>query len=784
MDRIELLSPAGSMESFIAAINSGADAVYLGGSKFSARAYASNFNNEQMVKAIDYAHSYNVKVYVTMNTLLKQNEMKEAVKYAGYLYEIGVDALIIQDIGLINMCRNIYPDLELHGSTQMSIHNGEGALYFNEKGLKRIVLSRELSIEEIKYISKDLGIETEIFVHGALCVCYSGQCLMSSMIGGRSGNRGRCAQSCRLPYTLKGETMGIQKGYLLSTKDTCLIEDMEEIIKSKTASLKIEGRMKKPEYVAGVTRNYRKAIDKVLENKKFNVKEGKRELAKLFNRQGFAKAYLYKNVGRDMMSYEYGKNTGIFIGKVIDKGEVILEEKVELGDGIRFNDEGFTLSKILLNGKEVSEAKAGEKVKLLPNTGYKKGFKLFKMSDRKLYDQLKEYTKPYSRKISIDGEIAFKVNESVSLKTEYNGKEYKVYGDMVEEASSSPLSQERILNALEKSGDIPYKFRTIKFSAFEDGFIRISSLNNLRRQIFEKILRDNTTGYRRKRETKEYHSINGTNKNNVGIIYSCIQRSQFKALIQCNKVRNIAVNLHFSKHKQNLCKEDIKGMGSTDRNIFLKIPDIIKQDYDITINLIDEILPYIKGIVTSNAGIIHRYRNKCSIIGDYKLNIYNKEGVEFYSEDVSIPFLSTELNRKEIKELMKNINVPVGLNIYGKTELMVSEYCPIGSTFGGKTGNKSCSTPCMKDNFTLVDRMNEGFKVMCENSCRTHILNSLPLNLISEIKELQSFGIENFSIDFKDESYEEVNEILQEVYEGIRNEQKVYTKGHYKRGVE
>ena len=355
MKNVELLAPAGSMESLIAAINNGADAIYLGGSKFSARAYASNFDNETMMKAVDYAHSYGVKVYVTMNTLLKQNELKEALKYVGYLYEIGVDALIIQDSGLINLIKNIYPKFELHASTQMTVHNGDGALYFYEKGFQRIVLSRELSLDEIKYISNDLGIETEIFVHGALCVCYSGQCLMSSMIGGRSGNRGRCAQSCRMQYTLKGEVSGERKGYLLSPKDTCLIEDIDAIIKSGTSSLKVEGRMKKPEYVAGVTQNYRKAIDKVEKQTKFDLSKGKNQLAQLFNRQGFAKAYLYKNTGKDMMSFNYAKNTGVFIGKVQDNGEVILEADVALGDGIRFDDDGFTLSKIMLKVKEVKD---------------------------------------------------------------------------------------------------------------------------------------------------------------------------------------------------------------------------------------------------------------------------------------------------------------------------------------------------------------------------------------------------------------------------------------------
>ena len=719
-----------------------------------------------------------------MNTLLKQHEINEAVKYAGFLYEIGVDALIIQDTGLINKCKMIYPNLELHASTQMSIHNDDGAIYFNERGLHRIVLSRELSLEEIKHISRDLGIETEIFVHGALCVCYSGQCLMSSMIGGRSGNRGRCAQSCRMQYTLTSEHSGEKRGYLLSPKDTCLIEDIEGIVKSGTSSLKVEGRMKKPEYVAGVTRNYRKAIDKVIHHTKFNIKEGKHELAKLFNRQGFAKAYLYKNTGRDMMSYEYAKNTGVFVGKVLDKGEVILEENVGLGDGIRFNDDGFTLSKILLNGKEVKEAKAGDKVKMFPSAGYKKGYRLYKMSDKKLYDELKDYTKPYLRKILLKGEAEFSVNLPVTLKTKFNGKEYKVYGDNFEAAENKPLTMERIEESLKKSGDIPYKFSEIKFNSFEDGFIRISSLNNLRRELFEEILKDNTSGYRRKREDKEYKQNTAKNEKNIGVIFSCTTKQQLKAGINNENVKNIAVNLHFSRHKVFLNKEDLKNINCEGKSIFLKLPSVIKNDYDITLKLIDDVITNIDGIITCNAGIIKRYKDKTFIIGDYKLNLYNAEGVHFYSEDVDIPLLSTELNRKELKESMKMINVPVGVNVYGKTELMVSEYCPIGSTFGGKTSNKPCNGSCMKDNFTLIDRMNERFRILTENSCRTHILNSVPLNLINEIEELKSFGIENFTVDFKDESYDEVNIILNEIKTGQRDENRVYTKGHYRRGVE
>jgi putative protease len=788
MNKIELLSPAGSMESLIAAINNGADAIYLGGSKFSARAYASNFDNETMMKAIDYAHSYNVKVYVTINTLLKESELQEALKYAGYLYEIGVDALIIQDVGLISLIRDVYPDFELHASTQMTIHNAEGALYFREKGLERIVLSRELSLDEIKYISKDLGIETEIFVHGALCVCYSGQCLMSSMIGGRSGNRGRCAQPCRMQYTLKGENLGERKGYLLSPKDTCLIDDIDAIIKSGTTSLKVEGRMKKPEYVAGVTRNYRKSIDKVLKNTKFDLHKGRTELAKLFNREGFAKAYLYKNAGKDMMSYNYPKNTGVFLGQVMNDGEIILEEDVFLGDGIRFAaDDGFTLSKILKNNKEVKEACKGEKVKLFPIGGYKKGYKLYKMSDKKLYDELKEDLKPYKRKIDLVGEVEFKVNAPLCIKSKFNGKEYIVYGEVVESADNKPLTRDRVCEALKKSGEIPYKFDKIIFQEFDEGFIRIAAINNLRRELFEKILKEEVSSHRRKRIKEIPKEKNRKCNEDLSYIYSCITKSQLKALIEDSEAKNIALDIFFSKLKDSLNKGDLKNLyeqNLKDKNIYLKVPNIIKGEFSYVVNIIEELKPYIKGIITSNAGIIKLYKDKLFIIGDYKLNIFNKEGAEFYAEDIDIPFLSLELNRKEIKELMKNVNCKIGINIYGKTELMISEYCPVGSTFGNKSSKKECNKACMKDTFKLNDRMNESFSVLCDNSCRSYILNSLATNLIEEVEELKSFNIRNFRVDFKDESYEEVVDILEQISNKKKNENNKYTKGHYRRGIE
>lgn len=783
MKKVEILAPAGSMESLIAAMNKGADAVYLGGNKFSARAYASNFDNDNMIKAVDYVHSYGAKVYVTLNTILKENEIEEAVRYVGFLYEIGVDAIILQDLGLFKRIKEDYPDFEIHASTQMTIHNGEGALFFKERGFHRIVLSRELSVDEVKYISKDLGIETEIFVHGALCISYSGQCLMSSMIGGRSGNRGRCAQPCRMEYTLKGNTSGERKAYLLSPKDTCTIEDMKDIIDSGTYSLKIEGRMKRAEYVAGVVENYKNAVEKELYNTEYNVSKGKRELLQLFNRGGFSKAYLHKNVGMDMMSFKHPRNTGVPLGKIEKNGEIVLKEDIALGDGFRFRESGFSINKIITNGKEVKEAKRGERVKIFP-TAYKVGDEIFKSLDKKLFDSLEDSIKPYNRKISLKANVTFKVAEPLRIRIEYNDKNYEFLGEVVEKAEKRPLEKDRVIDSLCKSGESAFKIDEINFEVFEDGFIRVSDLNNLRREALEGVQKSITKSFRRKRP-KKLDKVDNIKSSDIGldIIYQCITREQLDTLIE-EGIKDIIVDV-FNRDKDSIKVKDlIEVSQNKELNIYLKVPNIIKSEFNNVINIIEKVKEYIKGIVTVNVGIIRNYQDEMMIIGDYKLNIINSEALKFYQNEIDIPTLSLELNRKEIKNMLKGNKGNVQGIIYGKTELMISEYCPIGSTFGEKSSCSDCNLACTRDEFTLIDRMNEKFRVMTDIFCRSYILNPHPLNLIEEKDDLKNLGVNSFRVEFRDESSNEVKKVLRM----IRGEEKVntnnYTKGHYRRGIE
>ncbi|NLD47499.1 MAG: U32 family peptidase, partial [Clostridiaceae bacterium] len=322
----ELLAPCGDQDAFKAAVENGADAVYLGGRLFNARQFAANFDSEKLKEASDYAHVRAVNVYLAMNTLMSEGELGKALEFLQEAYLAGIDGVIVQDLGFAALVRKAFPDLPLHASTQMTIYNIEGVRTLEKIGFKRVVLARELSLEEIGSICTETGLEVEVFAHGALCTGYSGQCLMSSIIGGRSGNRGKCAQPCRLPYELEGENpnrnSSINRGYYLSPKDLCTVGLLGEIAATGVKSLKIEGRMKSPEYVATVVRIYRKYLNRVFEKGKLSVKyaideQDLSDLLKIFNRGGFSEGYFKGKTGKDMMSYEKPKNWGVYLGDVI-----------------------------------------------------------------------------------------------------------------------------------------------------------------------------------------------------------------------------------------------------------------------------------------------------------------------------------------------------------------------------------------------------------------------------------------------------------------------------------
>ncbi|AKB31127.1 Protease [Methanosarcina siciliae HI350] len=514
----ELLAPAGGMEALKAAVENGADAVYIGARAFSARGYASNFSEEELEQALDYAHLRGVKIYVTVNTLLKEEEVESALRLLARLREMGADAIIIQDPGLIALSRKYLPDLPLHASTQMTLHNSEGVAFAKELGIERVVLSRETSLEEIRKIKEKSDMEIEVFVHGALCISYSGQCLLSSLIGGRSGNRGYCAQPCRKKYRLYCEGKQVKTGgsYLLSPKDLNTASGLGTLIEAGIESFKIEGRMKRPEYVAGVVRIYRRLIDRYLKNPAGYFVSGEEQeiLTQLFNR-GFTSGYFFENPRGKLMSRENPHNRGIPAGTVVSydrrtkRIRVKLSNILRLGDGImvenaetRPEDKGKIISSMYTGKGSVYSAGKGEVVEIPFDSRAPSGSTVYRTHDKKLMDSLKKESESGALRPKIPVSLAatltsgkparFGIKDSdsnvVTVESEY----------LVEEAEKLPTSKARIEKQLTKLGNTLFEATELNVSVEEDIFIPVGQLNELRTKAVLQLENLRTSKWKRK----------------------------------------------------------------------------------------------------------------------------------------------------------------------------------------------------------------------------------------------------------------------------------------------
>ncbi len=487
---IELLSPAGSFEALKAAVASGCDAVYFGGKNFNARGLSENFDQEGLGAAIDYCHLRGVKAYITVNTLYKEGELKDVLAFCSYAYSQGADALILQDIGLASYLRKHLKGLPLFASTQLTAHSLYDAEYLKEIGFSRIILSRELSLKEAAQIAKRCGIETEIFVHGALCVCYSGQCLMSSVLGQRSGNRGKCAQPCRLNYGFHKDGKEVESGFLLSPRDMKGIDMLEEIIEAGITSIKIEGRMKAPEYVACTTKAYKDKINSLInpEEVKTDGVITDRELAQVFNRGGgFSKGYLSTYAGSDMISIKTSKSTGTQIGEVVSfdakksKCEILLTEPLACGDGIEIwcsagENVGTGINKA---------AVAGESYTIIIEGTISPGDKVYKTFDKKLSDKLAQLFHKDIRKLAITGSIVAKVNQPLTLTLTHGDISVVCQGELVEQAQSQQLSAERLISQCQKAGSTTFSVVFEHNEIDNDIYINIGQINALRRTALE-----------------------------------------------------------------------------------------------------------------------------------------------------------------------------------------------------------------------------------------------------------------------------------------------------------
>lgn len=742
MNNFELLAPAGNYDAFIAAVENGADAVYLGGKIFNARANASNFDNEELKTIVKYAHLRNVKIYVTLNTLLSDNELSEALDFAYDLYNIGVDAVIVQDLGLAKILHEHIPNLDLHASTQMTIYNLEGVNLLKSLGFKRVVLARELSLEEIKYICDNTDVEIEVFVHGALCISYSGQCLMSSMIGDRSGNRGKCAQPCRMPYTLIKNSEPIKNGYLLSPKDLSTIEYIAKL--PNITSLKIEGRMKSPEYVAIVVSTYKKAINNAMISE-----EDKNNLAQVFNRGGFTSAYHEKKQGRSMMCYEKPKNWGIYIGKVTHydgKKYIKLDnaKNLNIGDGIEiWNGENESPSTIV---SELTNNKIG---RISGNIHV--GDKVYKTSDKTLMSKAKEsYSRGFVRKTNVNVSIKITCNSPIIVTINNFTYESNI---SPETSILKPITKEKLIEQFTKTGNTPFQIENIDVEMENNIFLPISKINELRRTAFnayEKFFLDEIkkpTIYKEPlKKFKPQTKIRSRKE-----VTLCVTHLNDKLNLLTPAIDSLYVPL-----KEVLTQTDI--FTKIECKKYVMLPTIMKNKYvSLLKNNIKKLSQIADGFVISNLGQLDFFKNiDTYLIANYTLNIFNNYTVEALKQlGFKKVILSPELTNAQIAHIDSNISKE--MICYGAACVMTSEHCPIGANVGGFTKENKCSMPCLKnDKYYLRDRLNLDFRIIPDNiECQSTIYNCKITSI-----ESKQLDIDSIRIDIIDESIKEISEII------------------------
>lgn len=803
MRDVELLAPVGSFEALKAAVQNGANAVYLGGKDFGARASANNFDRDELKEAVKYAHIRGVQVFVTTNTLRKENEIEDFLEYAKFLYDIDVDAIILQDIGMARLIKRELPDFELHASTQMVTHSLEDVKYLESVGFDRVVLAREVTVEEIKYICDNCKADIEVFVHGALCVCYSGQCLMSSMIGNRSGNRGRCAQPCRQRYELidvyTGEVVNSNGDYLLSPRDLNAIEEIDKVIDAGVHSLKIEGRMKRPEYVATVIDGYRKTIDEYLATNKLNVSdETINDLYTIFNRK-FTKGLLLGDVGKDMMNSQLPNNQGLYVGTVVDYNKKAKRLKIKLantlkkGDGINLG--GGTIGRIIKNGNIETIGYKGETIELDFVGEARKGQIVFKTSDSELMDRVQAtftQDKEFVKNI-IDAKITIKLGQKpiLTLKDRHSN-EATIEGDkIVEEAMKVALSKEKVETQLRKLGNTPYELDLLEIELDDNVSLPISLLNQMRRDCIELLDKERVSIKNRKYKNKivKYKPVQYNRNKQQEISVKVKNLEQLESALECGLDR-----IYYED--TNTIDKAMRLAMKYNKKVIYSAPRIIRnKEYN---HLAKANNAGVESVQVGNYGSIDYFKDKKLNI-DYYLNAFNSETINYYKEiGADTLCISQELNINEIKETIKYTDINIESVVYGYTPLMITEYCPMGVIVRDCKKDKRVAK-CKESIYALRNSKGDEFRVSQDIFCRSTIYNSNVTCMLDNLYELHEIGINVLRLDFTLEDKETVKEVIEAYQEVLSNDYKLATKatklynkldekgttaGHYYKGVE
>ncbi|OON95224.1 MAG: hypothetical protein ATN36_09020 [Epulopiscium sp. Nele67-Bin005] len=743
MNTVELLAPVGKLENAYAAIENGADAIFLGGKIFNARNQADNFDTENLREIINYCKLRGIKVYITLNTLIKNQELDSLFNYLVELQNLNIDAIIIQDLGIAKLVKQYFPTITLHASTQLSVHSVEDAKFLKSQGFKRIVLARELTLKEIGEIIQNVDIEIETFVHGALCYSYSGQCLMSSLIGGRSGNRGRCAQPCRMEYSLyQNDKIVAKNRYLLSPKDICTLDILPEILKIGVHSLKVEGRMKSPEYVASVIGTYRKYIDKIRsENNQKLYKVNDEDIKKLqtiFNRGGFSRGY-YKNKGNaDMITVKSPKNIGLKIGHVVSydfkkkQATIFTEKELHAGDGIEI----WNSKKHI--GTGISKQYPAHKNFIINlNEPAEKGSLVYLSKDHQLLKDLKKTYEKNNRKLPISAYAKGIIGKPIELTLKYNSTSIKVFGEILEPAQNNPVTVEKVASQLQKFGATPFKINQFEIDWEENSYVVMSKLNELRRSATESLEAELLNLPQISAPIYKQFEQNFNIKKPT-LVVAVKTLDQLEVAISYPQIETIYWEWDSTVENN---QKAFELTSNSNKKFFIALPYIMKNSlWNINHELFFD-NPEV-GYLCRTLGQAHKVlelKKPCHL--DYNLNITNYESATYWLNlGVNQLTISEEVNKSELK----GINFPFQKIIYGHLPVMTTEQCLI-----------SQNGTCNKNNYVLEDRKKERWNIVTNcQACYMQILTQLPTYIYSQdlksISNLQSsrvqFTIENKKI--------------------------------------
>lgn len=832
---VELLAPAGSREALAAAVENGADAVYLAGNRFGARAYAENFDEAALREAIRYAHLRGVAVHVTVNTAVDDTELSGLADYLRFLEDAGADAVLVQDLGVARLAREVAPGLPLHASTQMTVHSLAGVRAMEDLGFSRVVLSREMSLSEIREICAASKIEIEVFAHGALCVCYSGQCLMSSMIGGRSGNRGRCAQPCRLTYELVDEngqevTNGAAGKYLLSPRDLKTIDLLPELIGAGVASLKLEGRMKRPEYVAVATAAYRGAIDRVLSDKtdEAAAREENRRLAQIFNRD-FTTAYLLKKPGKEMMSDRRPNNRGLLVGRVVSYDAEEKCVRVKLTESLAVGDQadvwvktGGRVTETVgelrdAKGREIERGFAGDEVTFPLSRAAHPHDRIFCVYDSALTEEARaSYTGAGKRRIPVRLTVTAKVGGPFSVTASADGVRAEAKSEYIcPKAEKRPLTKETLEKQMERMGTTAYALEVLEADIGDGVMVPMSVMNETRREALSRLdeVRLSKIAARRAEiaarisvsEEKAKKDVYRKNKDSLPkLIVHADTPEKVRAAVEAGADGVLYGGDAYDHHL--VTSEEYRTVWeftrAEGRGVSLATPRILRKRF---LPLLAPLLRTLSDAPADDVYVHHlgalrmvREYTDLPVVSDFSLLAYNALAIrELADLGFSRATLSPELNFPQIEALTQKSVLPVECIVHGRLELMVSAYCAPGS-FLGDAGSGACSAPCMKGKYFLKDRTGAIFPVVTDAGCQMHILNAKVLSMLPQAGRFAGLGAERIRIDGRFMTARDIGEIVRGYREFLYYDRELsevqkerarrieggdVTRGHYFRGV-